>query len=395
MIRSEDIRSYQMLRRAGLDTTWYWTGGHLPGSNSDTLTLHYRSKQKNADGFYSGYQLELSTLLRNPIYVTAYTTSWLRFFQIAVFFLFFIFLYLFIRIVIRQLFILEYTDRLSIVGINSILKNGRTYLISTLGQDRIRKSFSGSHTLISQNNPKSITASKGILIIFNPFPISIAAWDPVFNALDKRIETDPENIILVSCYSPLQVSNMIEEAAQNATLRETKDSLIRLRQMLIRLFSGFEVYFTEEQDSGKLLISSQYQYLWEKCTLNEKFILSDLSLDSAINTKNRDDIRNLIGKGILEVKGKLSFVNRGFKLYIMELAGTEEFTNLEKSSKRADGWNKVKTPIYVIFGAVLLFFFFTQQDVISTISAAILSITGLLGTLLRFGLFGKSADVAK
>jgi hypothetical protein len=114
-----------------------------------------------------------------------------------------------------------------------------------------------------------------------------------------------------------------------------------------------------------------------------------------VNGKNRDDIGNLIGKGILKVKGKLRFANKGFDRYVLELAHTDEFTELEKDSKRADGWNRIKTPLYIIFGAVVVFFFFTQQDYISIISGAILSITGLMGTLLKFGLFGKSGGEGK
>jgi len=131
------------------------------------------------------------------------------------------------------------------------------------------------------------------------------------------------------------------------------------------------------------MLISQYRYLWESCTTYEKFILSDLSTDSLVNSNNKEDINNLIGKRILDVHGKLCYVSKGFRRYVRELADTEELMAIENDKRRLDGWNKIKNPLYIIFGAIVVFFFFTQHDIITGINGAIISITGIIGTFLK------------
>jgi hypothetical protein len=111
-----------------------------------------------------------------------------------------------------------------------------------------------------------------------------------------------------------------------------------------------------------------------------------------VNLKNREDNQALTSKGILKVNGNLDFVSRGFKQYVLELSGTEVFQSIQHNIKRADGWNKVKTPLYVTFGAVVIFFFLTQQDVFSGLFAAIVSIGGFFTAIWKMGIFGKPAE---
>jgi hypothetical protein len=394
MFRKEDVRSFQMLNNIGLDKVWFWKGGYLSSLKSDYLDFYYKSRQKNADGFFESGQIKISSYL--PEQTRFYKTD--IFGLIAIHFLTFLsiilFLYLIIFLIVKHVFILKDNYNINRNKGSAIPREGLIFLISSLDQENVKTSFHKTHILVSLDNPDAIGSLKNIMINFNPYPEKIMEWIPLFKSLEKHIETNSVNIILLSSCSPQQTINMIEEMYQKAA-SEMKDVLRDFRIRLVKIFSNFKVYFIENDKFIQDLSSNEYQYLWEKCTVNEKFILSDLAFDAIVNAKNNEDIKNLIGKGILEVQGKLTFINHGFKKYIMELAGTDEFKYLDMNSKRSDGWNRVKLPIYIIFGAVVLFFFFTQQEIVSTISAAVLSLTGLIGSLLKFGASARSVDIGK
>jgi hypothetical protein len=451
LIQREDIRSFQMLYGSGLDPMWFWKGGHLGKSNSDSLAFYYFTKQKNGKGLYYENQLGLLSIVHNP---KSSTSS--MYLQIMVFLLFLVLLFLFIRSVIRRIFIIEKPDKCNITNLSDIdLRNSRTYLINMLHQDEIIRSLPSSYMILSHDHSTGMKSSENTIIVFNPLPENLNKWCLIFKSLDKSIGTIAGNVILLSCYSPIQIFDMIDEQIKTVSNSEIKNTLLDFRQILTRMLSYFLVYFVKEdslktdlielqkdclrdikerkedslncflyrelsfgftphnikeqlkqtlcngndikEQQMKLYVSfaSKYQYIWEKCTLNEKFILSDLAIDSLVNRKNKADIRNLIGKGLLDVNERLGFVSSGFRIFIIELADNDEFVNLLNNTKRADGWNKIKVPLYIIFGIVVLFFFITQQDIIPKISALIISITGLAGSLLKFGLFSKSSGNAK
>ncbi len=137
-------------------------------------------------------------------------------------------------------------------------------------------------------------------------------------------------MIFVSSYTPVHLGNMIDEEIQSTSDPEVKNTLLEAKEKLIRFFSHLTVLFLKkDQKNHPVLIMDKYylditkhQCLWEKCTLNEKFILMDLAMDSLANPKNKIDIGNLIAKGLLEVDGRLCFADKGFEHYIRTL---EEF----------------------------------------------------------------------
>jgi hypothetical protein len=391
MFRKEDIRSYQMFNNVGSDKKWFWKGGYLSTSKSDFLNFIYNSKQKNTNGFFESYQIILTSSL--PDQMSYYSTNDIRviLFHVFTFIIVTLFVFLIILQKVKHVFVLENNFEINKKEISALSKEGLVYAISCLHQDQIRKSFLNTHEPVSLENSDALKNTDSLLVSFNPYPERILDWLPLFKSLEKPVEDQSAKITLLSCYSPQQIIDMSDDLIKSAPAT-MKEDLRDFRNRLIKIFSNFKVYFIKGRKFIQDETGNFYHYLWNKCTLNEKFILSDLAMDTVANAKNRDDIKNLIGKGILEVDGKLKFVNRGFERYIKELGGSEELKSLDKNSKRSDGWNRVKLPIYVIFGAIVLFFFFTQQEIISAISAAILSITGLIGSLLKFGSSARSPE---
>jgi hypothetical protein len=393
MLRREDIRSYQMLYGAGLDSMWFWRGGHLNGAKSDTVSFCYSAKQKDARGNYSGYRLKLFSMLHSQNSNPVTFGRRLHFFQAAMLSLFFLFLFLLIRIVIKRLFIPEEFRKLNrITRLDKIEQHGRVHLISTVNQDLIREFEKASYAILRADHPGEWKPSDNNLLLFYPLPEKVADWNSCIRALDRILTKGYRHTLILSCYSPGQIFYFLDEFIQHASDQETRDTLSNIRQKLIQFFADYSVYYYSGHLAKK---TSQYQYLWEQCTINEKFILYDLAVDLVVNIKNLEDILNLIGKGMLEVKGKLDFADRGFKQFIEGLSHTDELQILEQQTDRADGWNKIKTPLYIIFAAVVIFFFFTQQDIISGLFAAILSIGGFFTAIWKLGIFGKSAQTDK
>jgi hypothetical protein len=443
MIRKEDIRSYQMLYGVGLDTSWFWTGGYFSRTKPDTLKFHYKAKQKDAGGFYSGYQFRLSSVLHNQKTAKMSINSKSALFNTLVILILLLFLFRFIQIIIKKLFILERPEIPNTIETpQNIPKSVNTFLVNTLNHHHIVKWIKSACVITEPYQTLELKSLQNVLIILYPVPENPGKWDIFINTLEELFRRDSGQVILLSPYTPVQIREIVEEQIQSTSTNDTKDALTEINQHLMRLFSHFIVSFIPDKTNGKVLsrmlglnnpvlgndlvigniggaltpksqktvystnnlpgsesdlynlLSSQYHYLWKTCTTNEKFILFDLSMDSLVNGKNTEDIKNLVGKGILDVDGKLCFVSNGFKRYVTEMVDSEEFIIMEKKSKMGDGWNKIKYPLYLIFGAIVMFFFFTQQEIFTGITGAIIALTGILGTLMKV-LSVRSAETGK
>jgi hypothetical protein len=449
LLREEDYRNYQMLYGAGQETTWYWERGD-GNRKPDTLTFHYLAKQKDAGEFYSGYQFRLSSVLQNQ--KTAKMTNYYKstLFLTAVYLLFIISLFLLIRFIIKKLFILRRPETPNTIDSPEKIPVAlNAFLINTLNRHHIRKWFK-SYDIIEPDQTLGRKKLNNVIIMLNPLPQNPEKWNIFISNLKNLMKRNSGRIILLSPYTPVQIREIIEEQIQSLSTDAistkdalaTKDALTEINGRLIQLFSSFIVSFIEFKNYGKELsdqlsldnselendlvigniegalipklekvifdknnlpgsetdlynlLISQYHYLWNNCTTNEKFILFDLSTDSLVNGNNKEDIKNLVAKGILDVNGKLCFVSNIFRRYVSELADSKEFISMENDAKRGDGWNKIKKPLYLIFGAIVVFFFFTQHDLLTGINGAIISIAGILGTFMKI-LSGRTAESGK
>jgi hypothetical protein len=453
MFGAEDIRSFEMLYGIGSDSAWYWDGGYLSRENPDSLRFYYSATKKSADSAYSAYQIMLSSDLLNQKTNPRSFGARFHLIELLIIFMFMVMLFFLIRRVIIKLFILEKPLIPNLIQIKEVLEEkSRVFIVNALHQEKIKELINKPYSILDSNNNEAIKASEINLIIINTIPKDLKHWMELYNRINGLIKEKPGQIIVLSCYSPRQLIEMADESIQAVAKEKNPNPLFIVKQNYLQLLSEFAVYYYELDslpdklpeglDAGKIskeigqgneiidflkkefkfigysggmnkrieeiilnekeierlkprlykLFTTKYQFIWERCTINEKFIMFDLALDSVVNTKNMEDIHNLIGKGILEVKGRLDFTSRGFKQFVLDLSGTDVFQALQKDTKRTDGWNKIKVPIYIIFGAVVIFFFLTMQDVVSGMITTILSLGGLFTALWKLGLFGKSAQ---
>ncbi len=103
-----------------------------------------------------------------------------------------------------------------------------------------------------------------------------------------------------------------------------------------------------------------YQSLWQSCSLTEKVALYHIAVDGYVHADNPELI-SLSQKGFIRLTPDLQLMNESFRQCILQLGANAYLSKWEKQT-RTDTWGQLKWPFLFIFGAVLLFFFFTQQE---------------------------------
>ena len=103
-----------------------------------------------------------------------------------------------------------------------------------------------------------------------------------------------------------------------------------------------------------------YQALWQSCSLTEKIALYHLAVDGYVHANN-PDLTSLSQKGLIRLTPDLQLMNGSFRRCVLQLGANLQLLKWEKQT-RPDTWRQLKWPFLFIFGTVLLFFFFTQQE---------------------------------
>ena len=103
-----------------------------------------------------------------------------------------------------------------------------------------------------------------------------------------------------------------------------------------------------------------YQALWQSCSLTEQLALYHIAVDGYLHADN-PDLTSLSQKGLIQLTPDLQLMNDSFRLYVLQLGAHSQFSQMEKQASQ-DTWGKLKWPVLFIFGTIILFFFFTQQE---------------------------------
>ena len=125
--------------------------------------------------------------------------------------------------------------------------------------------------------------------------------------------------------------------------------------------------FNLEELAFKLQLTSHYfyMYIWQSLTKEEKFLLYDLAEDNLVNTFDDHNLGLLIGKGIIcrNDDGTLKLFNKGFRNFILTAIGNSEAMKIKDRIKDNGNWGKWRTPLIIIFMAILLFLMASQEEV--------------------------------
>lgn len=103
-----------------------------------------------------------------------------------------------------------------------------------------------------------------------------------------------------------------------------------------------------------------YLAIWQSCSLSEKLALFHLALDGYLHADN-PDLTSLSQKGLVRLEPDLQLMNESFRNFVLQLGSNLQLSKWEGQATQ-DTWGRLKWPFLMVFGIIILFFFFTQQE---------------------------------
>ena len=149
----------------------------------------------------------------------------------------------------------------------------------------------------------------------------------------------------------------------------------------------------EDEMIFKLQVTGHYfyMYIWQSLTKEEKFILYDLAEDSLVNSFDEYNLNMLRAKGvIINVNGTLKLFNRGFRNFILTAIGNTEARKIKSEIEDNGNWSKLKNPLLIIIGAIIIFLIASQEEAYSKLLTYVAALGAGIPTILKlFSLFDK------
>ncbi|MEP6595215.1 MAG: hypothetical protein ABJA71_04675 [Ginsengibacter sp.] len=139
-----------------------------------------------------------------------------------------------------------------------------------------------------------------------------------------------------------------------------------------------------------------YDFIWQKRSEREKYMLLDFAQDNLMNFKNVTEIYCLLDEGILiEQDDEIKLFSASFRAYLITKKNTQEVYQLQKKFQQNSAWQSFRIPLLVILLGIALFIFFTQEETSQKLTAIIAGVSSVVSLLLKFFSDGGSAAVEK
>lgn len=139
-----------------------------------------------------------------------------------------------------------------------------------------------------------------------------------------------------------------------------------------------------------------YNFIWNKCTDNQKYLLMNLAQSGFANFKNTSAIYHLVNMGVLrEQQEELKIFSASFRAYVIKQKYNKDNEQLQKEFQQESSWQSFRLPLLLIVLGVAMFIFFTQEQVFQKILALVGGIGTLVSLLLKFFTDGTSLFSAK
>ena len=140
-----------------------------------------------------------------------------------------------------------------------------------------------------------------------------------------------------------------------------------------------------------------YRKVWEECTPDQKFVLSQLAEDGLVNPDPRNGraIRQLIRRGFIVRDPEFRIMNESFRRFLRS-ATTDDLKQEWLKESRRSGWGKLHGVFFATMIAVGIFLLTTQNALWESSAAYVTGAFGALGTLNKlFNTYrGSSAEKA-
>ena len=139
-----------------------------------------------------------------------------------------------------------------------------------------------------------------------------------------------------------------------------------------------------------------YDFIWQKLSDKEKYLLNDFAQDNLINFKNIEAIYCLLEKGLFIVNDdEIKIFSPSFRAYVFDKKNTSEIYELSKEYQLNSSWQSFRTPVMIVLLGIALFVFFTQQETFQKLTAIVAGVTSVLSLLLKFFVDGGTAGATK
>ena len=110
-----------------------------------------------------------------------------------------------------------------------------------------------------------------------------------------------------------------------------------------------------------LRLSKPYYYtLWKSCSLEEKMALFHIAKDGFVHSAHQE-LPMLHQKGLIRFTPQIQIMNESFNRYILLAADREDLITLERTQS-PNTWSRLKLPLLLGVGLLILFMFATQQE---------------------------------
>ena len=131
------------------------------------------------------------------------------------------------------------------------------------------------------------------------------------------------------------------------------------------------IAWTPDQLVGNVfrLAKPYYYTLWRACSLEEKMALFHIATDGFVHTAHQE-LPMLHQKGLIRFTPQIQVMNESFSRYILLAAQREDLITLERTQS-PNTWSRLKLPLLLGVGLVILFMFATQQEFKNSLLALI------------------------
>jgi signal peptidase I len=139
-----------------------------------------------------------------------------------------------------------------------------------------------------------------------------------------------------------------------------------------------------------------YDFIWNKFSPKEKYLLLNYSQNSFVNYKNTEVIYHLLDAGILTIKDEeIKIFSASFRAYILKHKNSEEIVALKTELRQESAWQTFRIPFLLVILGTAAFILLTQEQAFQRITALLTGVTTAFTLLMKFFSDGSSLFSSK
>jgi hypothetical protein len=145
-----------------------------------------------------------------------------------------------------------------------------------------------------------------------------------------------------------------------------------------------ETVHTEDTIASEILerADGYYRIIWNECTKDQKFVLSQLAADGLLNPTHGRAIRQLIRRGLITKDPQFRIINESFRRFLRS-ASTAQLKQEWLHESRSSGWGRAHGAFFTTMMMLGVFLLATQNALWQSAAAYVTTALGGLGALTK------------